>query len=397
MLSATTEEFQIAACVQGYQKPNSLKARRLLDANPELPGVPVFCAAVAGDYDALAAFVQDSPSAAVTAGGIKNALPLIYASSSILGSPGCVALLLENGADSNCYWLTPEHPEAKLSCLYGAVGVANHPEIAELLLKQGANPNDGESLYHSTEFRDHKCLRLLLAHGAKFEGTNALAHMLDYDDLEGLRICLDNGADPNPKPPELSPLHHAITRGRSADFIRLLIDRGALPKQVDSRGLTPYRLARLTGASDVAQLLEASGAHESLTPADEFVAACAAADREQANTLQAQLTTLPGGMLRLLPDQAARGRIDSVALMLELGWPVAAAGDWGGSALNHACYRGDIAMVRLLLSHGAKASEPNNFGGNALGAAYHASENDPQPGAKYEDVIKLLAPLASGS
>ena len=54
-------------------------------------------------------------------------------------------------------------------------------------------------------------------------------------------------------------------------------------------------------------------------------------------------------------------------------------------------------MVRLLLSHGAKASEPNNFGGNALGAAYHASENDPQPGAKYEDVIKLLAPLASGS
>ncbi len=277
------------------------------------------------------------------------------------------------------------------------MGVANHAGIAGLLLKQGANPNDGESLYHSTEFRDHQCLRLLLAYGARFEGTNALAHMLDYDDLDGLRLCLENGACLNPKPPELSPLHHAITRGRGADFVQLLLDGGALPKQVDCRGLTPYRLARLTGATDGAQLLEVLGARESLTSADEFVAACAAADRKQAFALQAQLPILPCGLLRLLPDQAARGRIDSVALMLELSWPVAVAGDWGGSALNHACYRGDLAMVRLLLSHGAKVSEPNNFGRNALGAAHYASANDPQPGGKYEEVIKLFTPVMSGS
>lgn len=392
-----TEEFLIAAFGRGYRKANLAKARHLLDANPELAKASVFDAAAAGDLGALSGFIQAGPRAAVNPGGIKNGPPLVYAASSILGSPACVAMLLENGADPNSFWLDPACPEAKLSCLYGAAGMANHPEIAELLLKHGANPNDGESLYHSTEFRDHKCLRLLLAHGAKFEGTNALAHMLDYDDLDGLRICLDNGADPNPKPPELSPLHHAIIRGRSADFVRLLIDRGALPKRVDCRGLTPYRLARLTGATDVAQLLEGLGAAESLTGADEFVAACAAADHEIARALQVQLLSLPSGMLRLLPDQASRGRFDSVALMLELGWPAAAAGDWGGSALNHACYRGDLAMVRLLLSHGAKASEPNNFGGNALGAAYYASENDPQPGGKYEDVIKLLAPLASGS
>ena len=275
--------------------------------------------------------------------------------------------------------------------------IANHPEVARLLLKHGANPNDSESLYHSTEFRDHKCLQLLLSHGAKFEGTNALARMLDFDDLDGLRLCLDNGANPNPTPPEISPLHHAIIRGRTPDFIQLLLNRGALPTQPDCRGRTPYRLARLTGATGIAELLKGFGAAESLTAADEFVAACAAADREQANALKAQLETLSRGMLRLLPDQAARGRIDSVSLMLELGWPVAAAGDWGGSALNHACYRGDLAMVRLLLSHGANVTEPNNFGGNALGAAHYAFANDPQPGGNYEEVIQLLNPLTSSS
>lgn len=397
-MHANTEDlFLIAACGKGYIKPNAGKAKGLLANNPLLAGVSIFSAAAAGDFQALAAFVQASPNAVDTVGGYRNAAPLVYAASSVLGSTPCVALLLEKGADPNCTWSDPESPSAKLSCLYGAAGLANHPDTVELLLKHGANPNDGESLYHSTEFRDHKCLRLLLAHGAKFDGTNALPHMLDYDDLEGLRLCLDHGADPNPKFHEISPIHHAIVRGRRADFARLLIERGASPTSIDCRGLTPYRLARLTGATDVAQLLEGIGVAESFTAADEFVAACAAADRAKANDLQVQLKTLPRGMLRLLPDQAGRRRFESVALMLELGWPVATPGDWGGSALNHACYAGDVAMVQLLLSHGANVQEPNDFGGNALGAAYYASENDPQPGGRYDDVIKLLAPLDASS
>ena len=53
-----------------------------------------------------------------------------------------------------------------MSVLYGAAGVAHDPETTRLLLDRGANPNDGESLYHSMEAEDTACAELLLARGA---------------------------------------------------------------------------------------------------------------------------------------------------------------------------------------------------------------------------------------
>lgn len=38
-----------------------------------------------------------------------------------------------------------------MSALYGAAGVAHDPELTRILLGAGADPNDGESVYHSTE------------------------------------------------------------------------------------------------------------------------------------------------------------------------------------------------------------------------------------------------------
>jgi hypothetical protein len=57
-------------------------------------------------------------------------------------------------------------PDNPLSCLYAATGLNNNPALALALLEAGANPNDSESLYHSTEHRDLACLKLLLRHGA---------------------------------------------------------------------------------------------------------------------------------------------------------------------------------------------------------------------------------------
>ena len=69
-----------------------------------------------------------------------------------------------------------------MATLYEAVN-ANNVELVRSLLEAGTDPNDNESLYHSTEHRDHSCLKLLLKHGAKIEGMNALKHMLDCEDL----------------------------------------------------------------------------------------------------------------------------------------------------------------------------------------------------------------------
>ena len=99
--------------------------------------------------------------------------------------------------------------------------------------------------------------------------------------------------------------------------------------------------------------------------------------------------------LRLLPEQAQRGQIASVRLMLALGWPVSVPGPWDASALNQAAFRGDVEMVALLLEYGALWNERNGYGGNALGSCLHAGVNEPVPGGDYAAVLSLL--LAAGA
>ena len=47
-----------------------------------------------------------------------------------------------------------------MPALYGAAGVIHNPELTRVLLEAGANADDGESPYHSTEAPDPECLRL---------------------------------------------------------------------------------------------------------------------------------------------------------------------------------------------------------------------------------------------
>ena len=143
-----------------------------------------------------------------------------------------------------------------MSALYGAAGVVHDPERTRALLEAGADPDDGESLYHSTEAGDTACLRLLLEHGASTSGTNALAHALDYEPLEPVRLLLDAGADPN----EGALVAHAIRRGRGVDAVRLLAEHGAdvnRPGGETWRGAvplrTPYEHAVLRSRDDVAR------------------------------------------------------------------------------------------------------------------------------------------------
>jgi ankyrin repeat protein len=110
--------------------------------------------------------------------------------------------------------------------------------LASALLEAGANPNDSESLYHSTEHKDLACIKLLLRRGAAPAGTNALKHMLDRENLEGVHLLLAAGADPN----EVNnrgetALHWVVWRGRSAPIIDTLLNSGARLKH-DARTAT---------------------------------------------------------------------------------------------------------------------------------------------------------------
>ena len=109
----------------------------------------------------------------------------------------------------------------EMSALYGAAGVVHEPELTLLLLEAGADPDDGESVYHATEAASPECLRLLIDHGATLEPIH-LAHALDDERPEHVRLLLEGGVEAT----ELLPF--AVRRGRGPATLKLLVDYGAV-------------------------------------------------------------------------------------------------------------------------------------------------------------------------
>lgn len=378
-------------------------AAQLLRDQPGLVAEDLAVACAAGDLDTVKAALATDPGWVARAGGALNLPPLVAVTHSRLGQiPAfavrlreCARHLLDAGADPNQRIgnrfppasLAAPDASGPLSALYGAAGVNRDPVLTAMLLEAGADPNDGESLYHSLE--TPACTRLLLEHGARVGGTNALRRALDMRDAAALELLLAHGGDPNEPAGEGptnrwgAPLLRAIAVRCSARHVAALLAAGADPGARTAAGVSAYRLAMQTGLSDVAALLRAAGAEETLGATDVFVAACARADADDARRIQARHPELPGALpedrLRLLPDAAAWGSGDAVKVMVELGWPVAArGGDWDASAMNHAVFRGDADLLAFLLAHGASWRETHGFGSDALGTLSWASVNEPE-------------------
>lgn len=380
-----------------HDRPDPVRAAHVLATRPDLVADDLMLACAVGAEDVVRAALQKDAAAVNRTGGAwrcpgcKRDLarpPLVAATHSTLVQlpefreriRRTVDVLLAAGADPNQSWGEDDHP---LSALYGAAGKNFDPVLTERLLAAGANPNDGESLYHSVESSPIlDCTRLLLAAGAKVEGTNALHHMLDRDDLAGLELLLAHTCDANDGANGIgSPLFWAIRRRRSPRHVAALLAAGADPRArtKDGVGLHPYAL--MQGLGDVAELLAAAGAAEPVSLTAEFVAACARGDEEAARALLAARPTLMAMLsaaeLRQLPELVEAKNGAAVRLMVRLGWPIGVrGGDWGATALNLAVYQGDAALARYLLEHGASWQEAHGFGDNVNGTLSWASRNN---------------------
>jgi ankyrin repeat protein len=369
-------ESRVDAFLEASVEGRLQRAARLLAADPRAGTFEVSTAAVLGDAKHVRALIGRAPSLAVRPDHRRGWPPLLYVCSSRWHQiePGrqdgmleVARLLLDAGASPNTTSSSdPGH--GYRSALSGAAGIANNPAITRLLLERGADPNDGESVYHAVFHRDHACLRLLVEHGAKVNGTNALPAVIGRGDVEAVRILLEAGADPGRAVREPAPSGHladmtinplpAAAARDSAAVVEALLAAGADPSSPCRDGRSPLRAAVRRGALDVAQTLLRHGARDDAGEIDYFIGACATADRAEAEHLLA----LHRGLMERMTDEDRAAIVDAaesagkpaVALMLDLGFPIDVRRQAdGGAALHVAAYRGRIDLVQLLIERGA--------------------------------------------
>ena len=377
------------------------------------------CAAALGEPEAVSEALAAEPELATTADE-HGWRPLLYACASPLpaadparaaGVSRCVELLLDHGADPDTYTLFDESdPNSRIPALYWAC-IRDQPEVVRLLLERGAEPNDGESIYHAAELDRRACLELLLEHGGNLSGPHArwrntpLYFLMGYREgqagtataMAGARWLLEHGADPNVPSYESqeTPLHRAAEE-HGRPVAELLLVHGADPNRRRADGRTPYVLALRSGNEAVADLLAEHGADRSrVSTVDALIGACLRADELSARAI---LSEHPGLLDELTAEErgavgwaVVRERKASVGLLVTLGFDLESEGPEGGTPLHWAAWFGRTSMVPLLLELGAPIDARDaQFGSSPLGWAAHGSTNCREADDDYCEVVEAL-------
>ncbi len=365
--------------------------RALIDADASLGRENLGLACALYDVDLVRATLAADPGAANRVVGVRAPILHLTFSRHWRGGGSEVDMiataeaLVAAGADVNASYPFEESGEHRLSALYGAIGHSRNMAMARWLLERGANPDDNESLYHSTELDSHEGLEMLLAHGADPAGTNALPRALDFDDFAAVELLLKAGADPNegilPHPsgePSLviPALHQAARRMCSERIVRLLLDHGADPAAV-ARGHTPYALARVFGNHAAARVLEDAGAATPLS-ADEAQLA-RAADGETRERDWIDMDRLSEELRFLLCRLVWReGTLPHMQRLVTMGFDANVADEMGMPPLHLAGWEGMVEKTAWLLSLQPDLSHLNAYGGTFFSTILHGSENCPQ-------------------
>lgn len=157
--SRTLGEFNEEAIVRSAVGDDSSLAKNWQNHAPE-KFTTFLLALVVGDFQTVESCLKADPGLVSQKTGPLQATPIVYLCFSKLKKREdvqCLNLLLKLGSDPNTIYVDSRFPDWPLSVLYGVSGVQNNPGMTEALLKAGANPTDGESVYHSSEHQDLKC------------------------------------------------------------------------------------------------------------------------------------------------------------------------------------------------------------------------------------------------
>jgi len=328
--------------------------------------------------------------------------------------------LLDAGASAASGYFDHDHtPPEWESALYGAAGVAHHAGVARLLLERGADPNDGETVYHTPETHDNEALRALVESGRL--SPDSLASMLlrkaDWHDEEGVLFLLEHGADPNRMTRwGFGALHQAARRDNALAIFERMLDHRADPAIPDERrrpgpepsGQSAIAIAARRGRGDVLALLERRGIPLELSGVLRLIAACA---RNDEALVRAIAGSEPGTVRALLAEGGQRlaefagvGNEEGVLRLLDLGVPPGAAyheddGYWqigrDSTALHVAAWRARHATVRVLLERGAPVDARDGRGRTPLELAVRACVDSYWTELRSPESVRAL--LAAGA
>ena len=377
------------------------QARRILERAPELAEGDVYVAAATADAGALRRVLAADPGTARREGGPFRWEPLCYLAyarhdpgMSLAATLESARLLLDAGADPNSgyLWHGLTTPFTVLTGVFGEgeagpVRAPRHPHslaLARLLLEAGADPNDGQTLYNRMFEPGNDHLGLLFAFG------------LGTGDGGPWRRRLGDALD---SPAEMlrGQLAWAITHGMT-ERVWLLVEHGVdVTAPLD--GVTVTSMAATTGHAELVDYLVAHGAPPlELPPAEAFVAAALATDRERLGRLLAADPWLAASVRAARPAlitwAAACGNPAAVEILAELGFDVNAKGrtdvpsdqPWQ-TALHKAAEDGNVELARALLRLGADPDiRDKRFDSTPLGWARHFGQ---------QAIIELLEPLTT--
>jgi ankyrin repeat protein len=386
-------DFIKAACVprDAWHSTGTLERAEAIRAlHPEVASADIYAAAILGEDTAVRRFIDADAASATAKGGpygwdalthlcFSRYLRLDRARTD--GFVRAAEALLDAGASPNTGFYEAEHqpkPEFE-SVMYGAAGVAHHPEMTRLLLDRGADPNDGETEYHSPEGFDNRAMEIIVQSGKLVPSglTTMLHRKLNWTDYDGALWLLEHGADPN----DIShwgqrALHSAIGHDNTLPFFELLLDHGADPTLARKDGTSTYAFAAWMGRGDVLDLLEDRGFLIILEGDAAFLGAVAHGDDVRA---QAFVARDPGLVARLKADHphllvnfAGAGTTAGVRILIELGFDVSFSTRSGETALHAAAWRERRSTVKLLIARGAPLNARNSRGERPLDVARRA-------------------------
>jgi len=364
---------------------------KLLREEPDLKDADLGLLIALYDLKAVREVIAADPRAANRPVGRRSPILHLAFSKEIHRSPekahdmlALADLLAANGADVNDGYVAEPGGRHKLSALYGALCHAGNFELGRWFLAKGADPNDNESLYHSTELGNAKALEALLKHGARPDGTNALPRALDFDNEEMVRLLLEAGADPNTVEPDhpggqpantIPALHQAARRGASVSCVELLLNHGADPAMVWD-GHTPYAMALIYGNLPAAKYLADRGHAAPLSENERILAACARGAETTARLAPDKLSEEDRSLLTRLAF--IPGKLDHMKALVAAGLDPEVPDAMGLPPLHVAGWHGLVQELAYFLSLGPDLTRKNNFGGDALDTVVHGSEFAPR-------------------